>query len=65
VENNVINVYMDKLTKFLLFVLLLFFLGLIVTSGSKNLGLYENMENQESNPAILDTKTHEEKTYNF
>jgi hypothetical protein len=56
---------MDKLTKFLLFVLLLFFLGLIVTSGSKNLGLYENMENQETNPAILDTKTHEEKTYNF
>ena len=60
-----INVYMDKLTKFLLFVLLLFFLGLIVTSGSKNLGLYENMENQETNPAILDTKTHEEKTSNF
>ena len=44
---------------------MLFFLGLIVTSGSKNLGLYENMENQESNPAILDTKTNEEKTYNF
>ena len=60
-----VNVYMDKLTKYLLFVLLLFLLGLIVTSGSKNLGLYENMENQESNPAILDTKTNEEKTYNF
>ena len=60
-----VNVYMDKLTKSLLFVLMLFFLGLIVTSGSKNLGLYENMENQESNPAILDTKTNEEKTYNF
>mgnify|MGYP005655465229 CR=1 FL=1 len=55
---------MDKYTKLLLFLLLLFFLGLIVTSGSKNLGLYENMENQD-NSAILGTETHQEKTYNF
>jgi|UniRef100_A0A6C0IPJ9 hypothetical protein len=58
---------MDKFTKLLLLMLLLFFGGLIVTSGTKNLGLYEGMENKdnEENPAILKTETHEDKTYDF
>ena len=57
---------MNKFAKYLLFVLLVVFAGLIVTSGANNLGLIEMMENmneseekkEEKNEAILSTETH-------
>ena len=45
VENNIMEIYMNKFAKYLLFVLLVVFAGLIVTSGANNLGLIEMMEN--------------------
>ena len=72
-ENNIIEIYMNKFAKYLLFVLLVVFAGLIVTSGANNLGLIEMMENmneseekkQEKNEAILSTETHSDTVHDF
>lgn len=64
---------MNKFVKYLLFVLLIVFAGLIVTSGANNLGLIEMMENmnenddkdKQKNEAILSTETHSDIVHDF
>lgn len=56
---------MDKFAKYLLFLFVLFFAFLIVTSGIQNLGLYENMENNDESPHIMKKESQQMDVYDF